>query len=71
MKKDNILKRFLTVTVLALCVFSLFSGVIVAKNNTQRSLRGIDNEKIDEIILIKGIKNIYAEISSELKAKTA
>lgn len=67
MKKDNILKRFLTVTVLALCVFSLFSGVIVAKNNTQRSLRGIENEKIDEIMFIKELQNIYAEISSALK----
>lgn len=67
MKNDNILKRFLIVTVLALCLFCLFSGVVTAKNNTEKSLRGIENKKIDEIMLIKEIQNVYAEFSSLIK----
>lgn len=67
MKNDNILKRFLIVTVLALCLFFLFSGVVTAKNNTEKSLRGIENKKIDEIMLIKEIQNVYAEFSSLIK----
>lgn len=67
MKKDNIFKKFLTVTVLLVCSFLLFSGVVLAKNNTEKSLKAIQEEKIDETMIINIIEEEITKFLSRNK----
>ena len=67
MKKDNIFKKFLTVTVLLVCSFLLFSGVVLAKNNTEKSLKAIQEEKIDETMIINKIEEEITKFLSRNK----
>ncbi len=67
MKKDKIFKKFLTVTVLLVCSFLLFSGVVLAKNNTEKSLKAIQEEIIDETMIINKIEEEITKIISQNK----
>lgn len=67
MKKDKIFKKFLTVTVLFVSSFLLFSGVVLAKNNTEKSLKAIQEEIIDETMIINKIEEEITKIISQNK----
>ncbi len=61
-RKDNILKRFLALTAAAVCSFLFFLGIVVSKNNTERSLKGTEINKIDETFIINEVKNSLGEL---------
>lgn len=62
MKKDREVKKFITVTALILCAFSLFAGVVAAKDNTEKTVLGSRAETVNETDVINGVKRFLNEI---------
>lgn len=62
MKKDREVKKFITVTVLILCAFSLFAGVAFAKDNTEKTILGTRAQTVNETDVINGVKRFLNEI---------
>lgn len=62
MKKDREIKKFITVTALILCVFSLFAGVTQANANTERTVLGSSVGTVNETDVINGVKRFLNEI---------
>ncbi len=62
MKKDREIKKFITVTVLIICAFSLFTGVTYAKENTEKTVLGSRAETVNETDVINGVKRFLNEI---------
>ncbi len=66
-RKDNILKKFIVLISILLCLFFLFCGVAFAGSNTERSLKGTQNKKIDETVLIREAENGISEFFALFK----
>lgn len=62
MKKDREFKKFVAVTILILCAFSLFSGVITASERTGKAVFGIHSDTVTEADVINGVKRFLNDI---------
>ena len=62
MKKDREFKKFITVTILILCAFSLFSGVVTASERTEKAVFGIHSDTLTEADVINGVKRFLNDI---------
>lgn len=52
-RQDNILKKFIVLLVVTLCVFGLFTGAVVAYRNTEKQLNDTGGNIINETDIIE------------------
>lgn len=62
MKKDREFKKFVAVTILILCAFSLFSGVATASERTGKAVFGIHSDTVTEADVINDVKRFLNDI---------
>lgn len=62
MKKDREFKKFVAVTILILCAFSLFSGVVTASERTGKAVFGTRSDTVTEADVINGVKRFLNDI---------
>lgn len=62
MKKDREFRKFVAVTTLILCAFSLFSGVVTASERTGKVVFGIHSDTVTEADVINDVKRFLNDI---------
>ena len=63
-KNDNVLKKFITLTVVLLCLFGLCAGAVTAMGNTDRQLKNINNETVTENEIVDFFENVAQQFKN-------